>query len=264
VGRQRPEPQDRGLPDRLERSRKGKTLIEGEQPVDAPPHDAVHAGDVDLASVPQEAEVVRVSLSLRDASAQEISAYCRDVFLKAWRAQDQVLHPDSKPKTFDFRPDAAAWIEAEQAERQVGIDVDFRKFAQTSAGRSLGVHSDRRAGIVCAWQCALDAKLDPAELLIRHASERAAVFELTLDGKSLGFLRLPATGAWGYKVEEWRWSVVELPSPLAKGPHKLRLTAVSPAPINLDCLAFGQAGKLKPKRSGAVSLSTSNNGSRAP
>ena len=66
-------------------------LLEGEQGVDVPATDAVHAGDVDLALVPTSTDVVTITLVLRDASGKVVSRYVRDEFIKAWRMQDNLF-----------------------------------------------------------------------------------------------------------------------------------------------------------------------------
>jgi len=69
----------------------GNTLLKGDQPAAVPPRDAVEVADVDLASLSDEADVVRISLSLRDAKGKEVSRYSREVFIDSWRLREDSL-----------------------------------------------------------------------------------------------------------------------------------------------------------------------------
>ena len=69
----------------------GKTVIDGEQPAEAPPLDAVRIATIDLSAIPPESPVATISLTLADAAGNPLSRYQREVFLQAWRLQAAVF-----------------------------------------------------------------------------------------------------------------------------------------------------------------------------
>jgi hypothetical protein len=192
--------------------------------------------------------VVTLSLVLKDSSGSELARYERAVFLDAWRMEGAASAPRATtPVTFDFRPKVALWIEAEKAQSVPGLEIDMRKPGTASDQLGLGVHSDEQQGIVCTWSFRLSEQLAEPELLVRHAHEKAAGFELKLDGRTRGSIHLPATGGWGYEPHEWQWAAVELGEPLAPGEHTLSLVCADQTPVNLDCLALSPAGRVRPE-----------------
>jgi len=68
-----------------------RELLRGEKPVDVPPLDAALVETVGLSGVPADVDVVAISLTLSDAAGRTIARYRREVFLKAWRLQDESL-----------------------------------------------------------------------------------------------------------------------------------------------------------------------------
>ena len=89
----------------------GRTLLAGNGHGDAAALDATRLATVDLAAIGDDVDVVRVTLTLADAAGRQISAYRREIFLKAWRLEDKVLPPPpvkmKKPKPAKAKVKAA-------------------------------------------------------------------------------------------------------------------------------------------------------------
>ena len=69
----------------------GKTLAEGAKHIDAPPLDIALVETIGLQAVPEGASLIHISLTLADAKGNLLSRYEREVFLKAWRLQDELF-----------------------------------------------------------------------------------------------------------------------------------------------------------------------------
>ena len=69
----------------------GRELLRGEKPADVPPLDAALVEKVDLSAVPTDVDAAGISLTLSDAAGRTLARYRREVFLKAWRLQDESL-----------------------------------------------------------------------------------------------------------------------------------------------------------------------------
>jgi hypothetical protein len=69
----------------------GRVLQDGKVDADVRPLDATLVKTIDLAAVPQSAPVVHIALTLADAVGKPVSHYHREVFLKAWRTQEELL-----------------------------------------------------------------------------------------------------------------------------------------------------------------------------
>jgi hypothetical protein len=87
----------------------GQPLLEGSCRADAAALDATRVATVDLAAIGDSTPVVNIELTLGDAAGRRISAYRREIFLKAWRLQDAILPPQPKarPKAKPAKPKAA-------------------------------------------------------------------------------------------------------------------------------------------------------------
>ncbi|HBO44168.1 MAG TPA: hypothetical protein DD670_09595 [Planctomycetaceae bacterium] len=68
----------------------GSIHASGSVPVNVPPHDAVRAASVGLSSVPETADVVHITLGLRNAEGKMLAQYEQEVFLRLWREKNQV------------------------------------------------------------------------------------------------------------------------------------------------------------------------------
>jgi beta-mannosidase len=68
-----------------------RELLRGEKPIDVPPLDAALVEKVGLTAVPPDVDVIEVSLILSDAAGRTIARYRREVYLRAWRLQNEAL-----------------------------------------------------------------------------------------------------------------------------------------------------------------------------
>jgi O-glycosyl hydrolase len=146
----------------------------------------------------------------------------------------------------DVRAKAIMRIEAESAEAGPGIEIDRGKAATASGGAVLGVHCDRVPQLACRWKFNIEKEQGRVDLLLRFAGMAGGNFTLSLDGRRLGTVELPATGGWGGKATEWRTGRISTEIEMNRGPHTLEMAAVRGSkPINLDWLAFAP-GEMEP------------------
>ena len=76
-------------------------------------------------------------------------------------------------------------------------------------------------------------------MLLRFAGLTNSRYGVSLDGRRLGIVDLPATGGWGNQTREWQTGSISLTAALASGQHTLEILADRESkPINLDWLAF--------------------------
>ncbi len=137
---------NKGLPGcrlgwRLEAADHGRVLLEGAVAADVAPLDATPIATIDLPPAVHNTPTVTVSLVLRDAAGAAVSAYRREVFLKAWRPPDyEIGEPprtgvprlasgdaDGDPARVDWRAAAplAGWrqVEGPPTDRRVEARV---------------------------------------------------------------------------------------------------------------------------------------------
>jgi len=65
----------------------GKELLVGGKIVDVPASNAILVEKVDLATVPEETKMVKISLRLTDSAGMELSSYERELWLELWRKE---------------------------------------------------------------------------------------------------------------------------------------------------------------------------------
>ncbi|MCC6124687.1 MAG: hypothetical protein IT426_06985 [Pirellulales bacterium] len=139
----------------------------------------------------------------------------------------------------DVRAKASIRIEAESADAAPGIEIDRRKAATASGGAVLGMHCDQVPQLTCRWKFTAEKDLGRVDLLLRFAGMADGKFAISLDGRRLGAVELPATGGWGGKASEWQTGRISAEIEIKSGPHTLAIAAVRGSkPINLDWLAF--------------------------
>ncbi len=68
-----------------------KGLRSGQSQANIAPADATMIAKVDLSSIPQTADTVAISLLLFDSVGKAVSRYDREVYLKAWRQEEEAL-----------------------------------------------------------------------------------------------------------------------------------------------------------------------------
>ncbi len=230
----------RGCRIRWQVLRKGKTLAEGTQAVDVPASDAVLAGVADLSTLPKDADLVELQLTLDSNDGHRLAVYTQEVFLPNW-----ITHDVSSA----VREQAAAWVEAETAATgaEAGLRTDSSKADMASGGQNLAVDADKHPALAARWKLSLGAALDRPELLIRHASEKPVEIRILLSGNPVGTASLEPTGGWGYKNDDWAWSAIPLPGALAAGDVEVRIEFLNRTPVTLDCLALASAAARPPR-----------------
>ncbi len=233
--------------------REGETLAGGRLAVAVPASGAVQAGVADLSTVPATADVVDLQLTLEGADGQPLSRYVQEVYLAAWRKP-------AGASTFAFRTNTVAWVEAESADGggQPALRADESKVATASAGRCLGVHTDKAPSAAAEWAFKLPGALGQPVLLIRHAGDQPVAFRLFAAGKACGTATLAPTGGWGYQDEEWGWTALTLPQALAAGTLPVRFEFLNGKPVNVDCLALAAAGRAGPAGVRQAALAPAN------
>lgn len=102
------------------------------------------------------------------------------------------------------------WIEAENAVRQGGSNGPERRAAACglrTLGQNWGARRDHWA------EYSLDLPADrTATLFLRYARALPgeASLDVLLDGRRIGALKLPSTGGWGDRNEDWRFAELKL------------------------------------------------------
>lgn len=121
-------------------------------------------------------------------------------------------------------PQGPLVLEAEKPTRQQGSTGQDKK-ASASGGEVLGHDFGSKVGDYVEFEVVMARALEPAYVSIRYAREfdGNGRFEVSLDGKSVGFLDYQKTGGWGDRPEQFRIAMIKIPR-MDAGNHTLRLT----------------------------------------